>query len=113
MPRNLSCFYTQRQVRNRTKTETRRLGWKFVAPGDELNLIVKGQGLKRGERVERTARVRVVAARREPLRTIDQPACVREGFPELTPDEFVAMFCKHMGCRPSDRVTVIRWVYLD
>jgi len=38
---------------------------------------------------------------------------VKEGFPKLTPAEFVAMFCEHNGCAPDAEITVLEFEYLD
>lgn len=102
--RNMSFALTTQQVRNRQKTVTRRLGWKDLQPGTLLQPVVKGMGLKKGEKVEKIGRpIRVVNARREPLSAMtDDPdygrqECEREGFPDLTPEQFVTMFRGHNG----------------
>jgi hypothetical protein len=51
--RNISFALTTAQVRARTKTVTRRVGWTFLKPGDLLQPVVKCRGLKKGERVEK------------------------------------------------------------
>ena len=61
MPRNMSFMLTTEQIRNRTKTVTRRLGWQFLKTGDVLNACVKCQGLKPGETVERLCQIRVTS----------------------------------------------------
>lgn len=38
---------------------------------------------------------------------------IREGFPDLTPAEFVAMYCRHNGCTPETVVTRLAFSYLD
>ena len=45
MPRNMSFMLTTEQVRNKTKTVTRRLGWWFLKPGEIVNAVEKGMGL--------------------------------------------------------------------
>lgn len=55
---------TTDQVRNRTKTVTRRLGWKFLQPGDIVNAVKKGMGLKKGEKVEVLGQIKVVRCNR-------------------------------------------------
>lgn len=99
MPRNMSFALTTEQIRNRTKTVTRRLGWKFLKVGDVLNACVKCQGLKPGEKIEQLCQIRVVGVRREPLCYIaNEPnGTALEGFPELTGAGFVKMFLSHMG----------------
>lgn len=109
---------TTAQIRDRSKSVTRRIGWTFLNPGDELRAIVKGQGLKKGETVTEIARLRVTGVSREPLRMVmDLPGygrdeLVREGFPGLTPLKFVAMFvATHKGCTPATEVTRIEFEY--
>lgn len=116
----MSFALTTEQVRRRKKTVTRRLGWRDAKPGTVVQPIVKGQGLKKGETVERIdGPIRFVDVRLERLdRMVDEPEygraeCIREGFPDLTPAEFVVMFCQHNRCAPFDRVTRIEFEYLE
>lgn len=123
MPRNMSFFLTSKQMRRRQKTVTRRLGWAQLKAGDVLQACVKCQGLKRGERPEKICLVRVVSNTAERLdallpyglrRTLvdAQREVVREGFPAMTPAEFVEMFCRHMGCPTSQLVQRIEFEYV-
>lgn len=64
MARNISFALTTEQFRNRTKTVTRRAGWKFLKAGDILNGCVKCMGLRPGEKIERLGQIRVVDVRR-------------------------------------------------
>lgn len=95
--RNMSFSLTTQQYEARTKTVTRRVGWGFLKPGDVVMGIVKGMGLKKGEKVQKLHPFRVKSNTPEPLSAIrDYPNdCELEGFPEMTPDEFVEMFTKH------------------
>ncbi len=111
--RNISCSLTLRQIRNGTKTETRRLGWKHAVVGMELQFCDKCMGLKKGQKPRQIRKVRLTEVRREPLDAIDQEGVNREGFPDMTPAHFVAMFCHHMKCRQTDEVTVLRFEFLD
>lgn len=112
---------TVAQVRARTKTVTRRTGWAWVAPGTLIQPVVQSQGLKKGARVEPIGLpIRIVAVREEPLsRLVASPAsygapeCRREGFPELTPQQFVEMFAAHNRCLWTDLVTRLEFEYLD
>jgi len=113
MPRNISFALTTDQIRNRAKTVTRRRGWRFVEVGDVLNACVKCMGLQPGEKIERLCQIRVTSVRREPLREITREDCVAEGFPGMSPVEFVDMFCGHMGGRLSQEVTRIEFEYLE
>jgi len=98
MPRNMSFMLTKEQIKNRTKTVTRRLGWWFLKPGDILNACEKCQGLKKGEKVIRICQLIVVSTRKEPLVKITHAECFREGFPGMKPSEFIQMFRREMKC---------------
>lgn len=116
--RNISFAITTQQFISQTKTVTRRVGWRDLKPGERLQAVEKCMGLKLGEKMKKLGTVRVLTVRREPLREMtDNPIygiqeCIREGFPNLSPAEFVAMFCKtHKDCRPETRVTRIEYEY--
>jgi hypothetical protein len=112
MPRNISFALTTEQIKNRTKTVTRRKAWRFLKPGDILNGVVKGMGLKRGEKIQYLGEIRVTAVTREELRLCTDDDAAREGFPEMTGQQFVDMFCKHMGGTPDQLVTRIEFEYV-
>lgn len=112
--RNMSFFLTTEQVAQRTKTVTRRMAWKHAKPGDIVQPVVKGQGIPKGEKVQKIGGpIRFVKVTREPLgRILGQPGDVeREGF-DLSGVDFVNMFCDHNGCEPDDEVTRIEFEYL-
>lgn len=111
--RNMSFILTTDQIRDQSKTVTRRLGWKFLKPGDLVQAIVKGQGLKKGEKVEKLAVIRVVDVRREPLMKITAADCRKEGFPDLVPLEFLAVFCMANKCQADAEVTRIEFEYVN
>lgn len=118
--RLLSCALTEPQVIDRTKTETRRLGWwldkngrHLVKPGDQLQLVRKAMGRKPGEPIVVLARVEVTDVVREWLHFISQEEVAAEGFPGWTPAEFIEFFAREMRCHHATEVTVIRWRYLD
>lgn len=120
----MSFRLTTEQIRNRTKTVTRRRGWGFLKPGDLIQAIEKGQGLKKGEKVNRLAVLRVVDVRHEPLNRMVTDLdygieeCKREGFEHdkrlRWPSEFVSFFCEsHRPCEPHFLVTRIEFKYVD
>ena len=111
--RNISFILTTGQIRNRTKTVTRRLGWKNLKVGERLQGCVKCQGRKPGEQLQKLAVVEVVSIRAEKLWDITTEDCEREGFPGMDPHEFVEMFCDSMGCRPDVMVSRIEFKYVD
>jgi hypothetical protein len=113
--RNISFQLTTDQIRNRTKTVTRRLGWLKLKAGDLLQGCVKCQGLRPGEKIEKLAVIEVVSVRREPLESIlfaDGGETAREGFPMMGRVEFVKFFCDEMKCEPETEVTRIEFKYL-
>lgn len=120
--RHMSFALTEAQVLTKTKTVTRRVGWMFLQPGDLVQPVRKGMGLKKGEKVVKLGPpIRVVEVSRERLSgLIDEvehglTETTREGFPEghpkHSPTEFVLMFCATHGCEPDDIVTRIEFEY--
>ena len=112
MPPNMSFWLTTEQMRDRSKTVTRRLGWWNLRPGDTVMAVVKGMGLKKGQKVERIHPIRIVSARPEPLNSVTPSECVREGFPELSPEDFIYMFCRANKCKPEQTVNRISFFHL-
>ena len=125
--RNISFSFTTEQFRARTKTVTRRMGWKNLKRGELLCGVEKCMGLKRGEQVKRLAVIRILSVERQGLSEIVhrwQPGpapfrygpeeCVKEGFTTMSPREFQAMFCKtHLGCTPATEITRIEFEYME
>lgn len=117
MPRLISFALTEPQVRNRSKTQTRRLGWAKTKPGEHLTGCRKVMGRRRAdgtvEPLVRIAEIEVVSARREPLSAITAEDVAAEGFPGWTPAEFVEFFCRSMKVPPDVEVTRLEFRYLD
>jgi len=112
MARLLSVALTTPQVRSREKTVTRRVGWRMLSAGDQLTLCPKVRGRRRGEPLERIVTVDVVSVRREQLDAITPEDVVAEGFPEMTPAQFVDFFCStHRGVDATTEITRIEWAY--
>jgi hypothetical protein len=85
MPRNISFALTTDQVRSRTKTVTRRLGWKDLKPGTLLQPVVKAQGIPKGGKVEKIGGLIRVTGR-APRIAWYQPRRLRaRGLPGLAP----------------------------
>lgn len=112
--RYMSFMHTQQQFRARTKTVTRRVGWAHVKTGQVLMGCEKCMGMRKGEKITTFGPIRVTDVRREPLNEITPEECILEGFPELTPEEFIFMFClTHKGCKPATVITRISYEYID
>ncbi|MFZ2306787.1 MAG: hypothetical protein WAW73_20125 [Rhodoferax sp.] len=117
--RNMSFALTTTQVLEQTKDVTRRLGWLHLKASDLIQPVKKCMGLKPGEKIVKLVPpVRVVSVRREPLSMMTSNfayghgECIREGFPEMTPEQFVSMFCAtHKGCTPDTVITRIEFAY--
>ena len=111
MPRNMSFMITTEQIKNRTKTVTRRLGWNFLKPGEVVNACEKCRGLKAGQKVNKLCQIRIIGVRKEPLNKITKRECVLEGFPDMKPEDFVSMFCALNNCKPTETVNRIEFEY--
>lgn len=111
--RNMSFIMTKEQMYARTKTVTRRQGWDDLQPGEMLQAIEQGQGLPKGAKVVKMGRIRVTDTRWEPINAITPEDCATEGFPELTPAEFVAMYCKANKVTPETACNRIVFEHLD
>ncbi len=119
--RNMSFMLTKPQVVAGTKTVTRRMGWRWlvedIARGRKPRLMAceKCMGRKKGEPLVRLREIEVVNAWFEPLFTIEghgQAECDREGFPNLTPQEFIKFFCQsHAQCSRTTIITRIEFRY--
>ena len=107
--RNISFFLTTPQFLDGSKDVTRRLGWKNLKVGVHLMAVEKGQGLKKGEKVNRLGEIEVVEFDLEPLFhiTYRPDDCRREGFPNLNPWAFVQFFCAHNRCHSGIEVSRI------
>ena len=112
MPRNMSFMLTTKQIENKTKTVTRRLGWWFLKPGDILNACERCQGLKKGQKINKLCQIQVISTRTEHLNMITLDDCKKEGFPHLTPWEFVRMFKGEMDCKGYPEVNRIEFEYV-
>lgn len=112
--KNMSFALTTDQIRARTKTVTRRVNWRTLKPGTLLQPVVKCQGIRKGEKVQKIGGpIRVTSVRFEPLWHIS-PADVRlEGF-DIPPAAFIEIFCvTHKGCTPKTVITRIEFSYVE
>lgn len=120
--KSMSFMLTTQQIRDRSKTVTRRTGWADLKPGTLLRAVVKGMGLKKGERMEPLAIIRVLSVRRERLSEMTKDLdygfseIAKEGFADIPtlayPFLWVEMFCGSHGCKPRDVVTRIEFRYV-
>ena len=112
--RNISFMLTQPQIKNRSKTVTRRNGWRFLRVDELLQGVDRCQGLKKGEHPVKLEVIRVKEVSFEPLEAITPEDVIREGFPEMTCGQFIDMFIKsHKGVKPETEITRIVFGYVD
>jgi hypothetical protein len=109
----MSVAATTTTVRDRTKTVTRRAGWKFLQPGDRLQLVLKAMGLPKGESPTVLTTVIVVDVRRERLDAISTADVTAEGFPSWSRQDFIAFYSAEFGVCSDTIVTRIEWAYLE
>lgn len=110
MPRNMSFALTKPQYVDGSKTVTRRLGWWFLKTDDLFNGVEKAMGLKKGEKIKHLGQSIVCQTYGERLDAITQEEVNKEGFPHMSPEEFVEFFCaSHKNCTPATIVNVIRY----
>ncbi len=122
--KNISFALTTEQILARTKTVTRRLNWLDLRKGDLLQGCKKCMGRRPGEPLERLAVVEVVAVNRERLGRMTKDLrygrreVLAEGFPEMTPAEFVEFFCRthtvgKKKTTPNTVITRIKFRYVE
>lgn len=111
--RNMSFSLTQEQFKARTKTVTRRLGWKYLKPGELVQGVVKCMGLKPGEKIQPLGIIRIRTVIQEPLMLCTNREALLEGFPKLDGEGFIQMFCLHMKCKRDQVVTRIEFEYME
>lgn len=114
--KRMSFALTEPQYLDGSKTVTRRLGWwdkkadvPRLEPGERFMGVRKGMGLKKGERQVELGPSVCVDSRRERLDAITPEDVISEGFPDMTPAEFVAMFCAANRCQPDTVITRIEF----
>lgn len=133
--KNMSFFLTTQQFINHKKEITRRCGWNSLIPGEHFMAVEKAQGLGKGGKIRKLGECMCISNVPEPLNDIvrrpirlqDQladkyghgylmPEVWREGFPKMTPEEFVKMFCKAnktKNCHPETVINRIHFKRLD
>lgn len=112
---NMSFALTPEPYKSGRKTVTRRNGWKHIKIGKIYNGVDRVMGFKKGERPMIFGQHVPIDSRWEPLRRMlddleyGKREVIREGFPKMTPIEFVEMYCRHNKCTPDDEVNRIEF----
>lgn len=126
MAKLMSVAFTEQAVVERRKTVTRRKGWwrdkngrELLVVGDRLTLCRKVMGRKPGEPLVRLVDVEVVSLRRERLDEIlwrldyGEQEMVLEGFPGMSPNDFIATYFTPQGIALTDDITRIEYAYTE
>jgi hypothetical protein len=112
----MSFSETTSQIRNRTKTVTRRAGWGFLKPGDTVMACVKTMGLKKGEKVEKICPIRIVSVSQERIGDIanyGHDELVKEGFGgRVTKEKFIALLMRLTGGDANTPINRIEFEYI-
>jgi len=118
--RRMAFSHTAPQIVDRSKTVTRRTGWRYLRPGDLIEAVEKSRGLKKGERVRTLGVLRVVSVRVELLSRLVTDAryaedeLPREGFPCWSRDDFIAMFLRVNSLKSTAvKVTRVEFEYVQ
>lgn len=116
--RNMSFFLTTQQIIDGTKEVTRRFAWWNLEGGEKIMACEKCQGLGKGGKINRLRPIEIISAKPERADEITRYAdaakeCAREGFPDMTPEEFVAMLCQANKKQPHETVNRIEFRFLD
>jgi hypothetical protein len=116
----MAFTFTSPQILDRSKTVTRRIGWRFLEPGDLIEAVEKARGLEKGEPVRHLAVLRVRSVRVEPLSRLQadpryaEDELPREGYPCWTLDEFLEFFRRANRLSSTDAdVTRIEFEYVE
>lgn len=128
--RRASFLHTQQQMRDGNadarasvhgyssiaKDVTRRLRWEWAKPGMYLMAVSRSQGITPERSAETFGVVEILEVRREPLLHIGREGkggVLREGFTDMLPFEFMAMFIDHMGGDPDAEVARVAFRHVD
>jgi len=109
----MSFFMTVQQVKDRTKTQTRRYGWSNLKVGDILWAVEKAMGLKKGEKINRLGKIQITGVRQEALNRVTDNDLTKEGFSKMSKQDFIALITRRYGSAPSDPINVIDFEYIE
>ena len=110
MPRNMSFMMTKDQLLDGSKTVTRRMGWKFLKLGDQVMACEKCRGLDKDGKIKRYGLIEIEQVWTEQLDEITRTEVLREGFPNMSVDEFIDYFIAgHKSCKRDSIITRIQF----
>lgn len=76
--------------------------------------VVKGRGIPKGGKIQKLHPFRITKKDREQLFQINLRTgdCAKEGFPQMTNDQFIDLYCKHNGGDEHQTITRIEFEHL-
>lgn len=114
--RVMSFAATIDEMRDRSKTVTRRNGWRTLKPGDRLLAVTRSRGVRVEDRTV-LGTIEVVSVRREYLSEITRADVAREGFPGQDAAWFINMYGNlnnvPLHALPDLRVTRIEFRHVE
>ena len=110
--RNMSFALTTQQFINKSKTVTRRFGWKFLKKGDLICGVEKAMGLQKGEKIKRLGVIRIISNDVVRLDSITQDDVIKEGFPNWKPADFINLITKHYNVKSDSMINRIEFEYV-
>ncbi len=110
--KNMSFALTVEQFRNETKTVTRRIGWNSLKPGDILYGVKKAMGLKKGEKIEKMGKIKILSVRKESILAISKSDVAKEGFPEWSRKKFIALIMNCYKLNLNSTINRIEFEYI-
>lgn len=110
----MSFSLTTEAIQTKDKTVTRSQGWSQLRVGDLIQPIEKGMGLKKGEKQVLIGKpIVILEITTDEIQAIDLADVRREGFPDMSVEEFIHMYCKANKVKPWDRCRRICFDYLE
>ena len=91
---------------------TRRHGWWKLKPGDILIACEKHLGME-GKECIQICRIRIISTRTEQLCDVSDADIIREGYDDLTKDQFISMCSTRWHIEPSANINRIEFAYLS
>jgi hypothetical protein len=105
----MSFMMTTAQMQNEIKSVTRRFGWWTLKAGDKVMAVKKAMGLRKGEQMQKLYPIEIVSVRKERLCDITKAECIKEGFPDFEPKDFIEMLCNHYNVEPTKEINRIEF----
>jgi len=116
MTRRMSFSATVEQMRDQTKTVTRRDPDTrcHLKPGDRLTAVEKAMGLKAGEKQVVIGDIEIVSNRVERAIDLTDEDVEREGFPSMTPSDWLTevWWDLHGAVEPTTKMRRIEFRHL-